>query len=694
MDIFIPALWIASGINLFAGTQFIAISLLRRYERVYQAFGILCLLLSVYLVFSAQWYGAASVESAGRIVRAQMAIACLVYPVFVWFLGLYTGHQSFYKVLAVFSVIYGVLFIVNIDSPYSFLIHDLETAPPIVLPWGETVSNFKMNVSRLAWLHYLSNYSIFLWSFIVCLSLWKRGEKPRAISISVYLFLQMLVIFHAQLVDNLNLESVYLGELVFLILVVHVTFTLIWELRGRSRALEKSIEDLRMETEQREKYQKELSYLAHHDHLTSLPNRHALTTQLDSVLVNCSNTNSSAAMLLIDLDHFKNINDSLGHDLGDELLQMVARRLDGLIPATSRPIRLGGDEFAVFCSGLSREQNEAQSVAIEMARRVRKVITKPYRIAEHELVVGASIGISIFDETLPYLSDIMKRADMALYKAKSVGRNSIEVFAPSLKKVADQRLVIDKGMRLAIENGDIELYFQPQVDTNDRLVGAEVLSRWRHPDYGEIAPAQFIKVAEETGLIHSLGDYVLLRACQYLVTWDASLPQSPANISINVSPWQLDNPGFTKRMMDIIEETGVDTSRIILEITESTFMRDIASVSAKLKELSEAGITFSIDDFGTGYSTLALLKDLAIHELKIDKSFVHGMSHEHNKKLIETIVAIARLMDLRIVAEGVETNAQQKVLISLGCDIFQGFLFGRPLPKSRFVSWMESRRTV
>ena len=329
MNLLVPGIWIASGISLFAGLQFGIFGLLRRQERVYLAFGVLCLLISAYMMFSAQWYRAEGVEEIGALARYEMGLACLIYPVFVWFLALYTRQESFGRFLGAIAAVYGLLFVVNLASPYSFLYDGILPGDPIVLPWGEVVSHFALSTSRLAWLHYAATYSLFVWSLYRCVSLWRQKTTPRAVSITAYITIQILVIVHAQLIDNLNIRSVYFSEFPFLLLVLLVAGTLVMELRARSEALEESVGELHAETARRQEYQDRLAHLAHHDALTGLPNRRELPRQLEQVRETCSAGGTWAAMLLIDLDHFKTINDSLGHDLGDRLLQQVARRLVG-----------------------------------------------------------------------------------------------------------------------------------------------------------------------------------------------------------------------------------------------------------------------------------------------------------------------------------------------------------------------------
>ncbi|MGD8926527.1 MAG: hypothetical protein PVG20_06740, partial [Thioalkalispiraceae bacterium] len=275
MEIFVPSILVGSGISLFAGLQFCLFGLTRRQERVFLAFGILCLLLGFYMLLSAQWYSATTIEEISAIAKYEMGLICLIYPAFIWFLGLYSHQQSFKKVLLILGSVFTLLFIINIWSEHSFLYSSIILEQSIILPWGEVVSDFKTKVAPIAWVYYLATYSVFTWSVYCCFVLWRKRHKARALSIAIYLSLQILAILHAELIDNLNLKSVYLGEFVFLILVIMITTTLAKELRVRSNALEKSLDSLRQETAQRKVYENKLEYIAHHDYLTNLPNRRA-----------------------------------------------------------------------------------------------------------------------------------------------------------------------------------------------------------------------------------------------------------------------------------------------------------------------------------------------------------------------------------------------------------------------------------
>jgi diguanylate cyclase (GGDEF)-like protein len=688
MTVFVPALWIAAGISLFAGIHFLFTGLARRQERAFFAFGLLCLLLTAYMVSSALWYKAASVEEVARIARVEMALICLIYPTFVWFLELYSEFRRVLVPVLVTALPFGALLVVNLWSPLSFLYSGISPTDPIILPWGERLSAFSLRTSAYAPFYYAATYGVFAWAIYRCLVLWRRGQRGKAWPVMAYLLIQFATVVHGELIDNLQLSSVYLGEFAFLALVVLMSRALGLELRQRTLALETSLTELHAETERRREVEARLRHMAYHDHLTDLPNRRKLLEYLEEAQSRSRESGRHGALLLIDLDRFKTINDSLGHEIGDALLQAIAEQLRAALPHGGRPTRLGGDEFAVVLDGLDPGRNEAESQALRVAHTLVERINQPFAIGDHELVVGASIGVALFpgDEDV-----IMRQADMALYRAKAAGGSSVQLFAPRMQSEVDERLSLEKGLRAALDHGELALHFQPQVDAAGRMIGAEALLRWQHPQRGAISPTHFIPIAEETGLIHPIGDYVLSAACERLRAWRQDGVPRSSRLAINVSPWQLDSTEFIEKIKSVGSQSGIDASRLTLEITESSFLDDIDSVAGRLHTLTEAGVELSIDDFGTGYSSLAWLKKLPLHELKIDRLFVRDMDAEHNGKLVETIIAIARHMGLRVIAEGVETDSQYNTLADMGCQAFQGYLIAPPLDAVAFGNWMKAQ---
>ncbi|MGH8547170.1 MAG: EAL domain-containing protein [Methylococcales bacterium] len=430
--------------------------------------------------------------------------------------------------------------------------------------------------------------------------------------------------------------------------------------------------------------------LAYQDGLTGLANRHSLQEHLGQSLEEARRSGRQGAMLLIDLDHFKTINDALGHNVGDEVLCAVALRLSGTVGEQGFPARLGGDEFVVVMENLPPDEVEAAVAADAMAREIGASLVAPIILGERVFNVGVSIGVALFQNGNITVQDILRRADMALYRSKQLGRGNIQFFLPSLslQAVADQRLRLERGLRTALANNQLELYFQPQVTVEGRVFGAETLLRWRHPELGVVSPSRFIPVAEETGLIHSIGEWVLRRACDRLAAWSRADTRFSGHLTVNLSPWQFARPDIVQSIRGLIAEQGVNPERLVLEVTESALLYDVHETIEKFTALRSAGFKVSLDDFGTGYSSLAYLKDLPLDILKIDKAFVDVVGTGQKYPVVDTIITLGRNMNLTVIAEGVETAAQLDLLVNSGCDGFQGYLFCRPLPEDEFLRWL------
>lgn len=444
---------------------------------------------------------------------------------------------------------------------------------------------------------------------------------------------------------------------------------------GRAAA---ELERMRAETQIRR--------MAYQDSLTGLGNRTALQARLEQIQRESDDPN---AMLLIDLDHFKTINDALGHTVGDEVLCAVARRLSGTANARRYVARLGGDEFGVLLQDLPQDEAEAAAAAEAAAREISRSLTHLVLDGERVFNVGISIGVALFKRGTFTASDILRHADMALYQAKKRGRGNIQFFVPELQAAADERLHLEHGLRNALENRELELYFQPQVTAAGEGFGAEALLRWRHPELGLVAPTTFIPIAEESGLIHPMGKWVLRTTCERLAAWSRAGTPFSGHLSMNLSPWQLTRPDFVQQVLAVTTEAGIDPRRLVLEVTESALMYDLEDTIKKLADLRAAGFRISLDDFGTGYSSLAYLKDLPLDILKIDKTFIDELSAGQKHPTIDAIMTLGRNMGLRVIAEGVESTTQRDLLIASGCTGFQGYFFFHPMPEEAFVNWFN-----
>lgn len=431
--------------------------------------------------------------------------------------------------------------------------------------------------------------------------------------------------------------------------------------------------------------------MAYKDYLTGLANRAALHDYVTTVLENTKSDNEFGAMLLIDLDHFKTINDALSHDVGDKVLKLVASRLSEVAKNKAYVARIGGDEFAAVLDGMpGMTEQEYKSYTHKLADEMVLELSKPIHLDKRILYIGASIGVVLFPWQAGNELDVMRRADMALYCAKNSGRGNVQFFESSLQAKADERLQIERWLRNAVENKELEVYYQPQLDISGQVVGAEALLRWHHPRLGCLRPDRFIAIAEETGLIHSIGNWALQDVCHQLQTWRHQGFDFNSHIAVNVSAWQFANPRFVQQVMETMAQYHINSSQIVLELTESALLYDVQESIDKLDKLRKAGIRIALDDFGTGYSSLAYLKDMAMDILKIDKAFIHELTSNIPHPLAETIIAMGQHMNLEVVAEGVETDEQRSILISHGCETFQGYLFATPMARSDFESWYRS----
>jgi len=420
------------------------------------------------------------------------------------------------------------------------------------------------------------------------------------------------------------------------------------------------------------------------DFLTGLPNRRMLLDHLRQALAASKRSGHKGALLFVDLDHFKMLNDTLGHHVGDLFLQEMARRLTRLTRQTDTVARLGGDEFVVLLPNLSERAETAANQAEKVAEKILAGIDQPLRLQGRECRSSCSIGIALFGEAGDNINEILQQGDIAMYQAKAAGRKTIRFFAPSLQEAVNARVALEEDLRYAIKTGAFALYYQPQV-SEGVITGAEALLRWNSPKHGFIPPQKFIPLAEETGLILPLGDWVLESACQQIADWAAAPQTAHLRIAVNISAKQLLNPAFTENVLTILRRTGANADNLELELTESTFVDKVEEAIARMTELKSYGLRFSLDDFGTGYSSLSYLRRLPLDQLKIDKAFVRDLLRDKSSSAIaQSIITLSKALGLSVIAEGVETEEQREFLARLGCPAFQGFLFSEPLPLEEF----------
>ncbi len=432
----------------------------------------------------------------------------------------------------------------------------------------------------------------------------------------------------------------------------------------------------------------EIRNLAFFDPLTGLPNRRRLFDRLSRELGPSNRNGNLCALLFIDLDDFKNLNDTLGHQIGDLLLQEVARRLTASVRTTDIVARLGGDEFVVALDDLGNHPDSAAAQAETVADKIRDIVRQPYRLEGHVCLSACSIGITVFGDRQASANKILQQADIAMYQAKAAGRNTVRFFAPALQIAANARAALEQELRTAIKAGQFLLYFQPQLDRGV-VVGAEALVRWNHPDRGILAPGEFIPLAEETGLILPLGDWVLEAACAQIAAWARNPVTASIKIAANISARQFRQSDFVERVLASLNRAGCNPENLKLELTESMLVDSIDEIIAKMMELKAHGLAFSLDDFGTGYASLSYLKRLPLEQLKIDRSFVHDILDDASSAAIaQAVISLGNAIGLSVLAEGVETEQQRDLLDRLGCHAYQGFLFSRPVPAEMFVRFL------
>ena len=436
--------------------------------------------------------------------------------------------------------------------------------------------------------------------------------------------------------------------------------------------------------------EEQIESLSFSDLLTGLPNRRMLIIALQQAMIAGERERRQGALLLVDLDNFRNLNDALGHEMGDRLLQQFAARLSACLREGETVSRLGGDEFVVLLEQLDQNPLEAAMDAEMAGNKILAALRHPYELDGVEISCGASIGIALFGEQHEDTVEPLKRAELAMYEAKAHGRNTLRFFDPRMQASVNSRIAMEAGLREAIEKNHFLLHYQAQVTEQGQITGVEALLRWSDPKRGMVSPAEFIPLAEETGLILPIGNWVLETACRQLALWAKEPAMAHLTVAVNVSAKQFHQRDFVDQVLSALGRTGAKPDRLKLEMTESLLLAHVEDVIAKMNALKGGGVTFSLDDFGTGYSSLSYLKRLPLDQLKIDQGFVREILSDPNDAAIaRMVIALADSMGLSVIAEGVETEAQRDFLSALGCHHYQGYLFSRPLPIQEFEAFVE-----
>lgn len=450
---------------------------------------------------------------------------------------------------------------------------------------------------------------------------------------------------------------------------------------------------IRADITSRKEAEAQTQHMALHDALTGLPNRRLMNDRLIATIQRKERYPSFGAVLLMDLDHFKEVNDTLGHALGDELLRKIAQRLTQCVRKVDTVARLGGDEFVIILDRVGTDMDAAIANTKCIGEKIRTALAEPYQLGIHQLNVTPSLGIVLFDSYDDDSEELIKQADIALYSAKEAGRNQLCFFEMALQEETNQRALVLQELRKVLERDELRLFYQPVVDDQQNILGFEALVRWFHSEHGSISPIDFIPLAEQSGLIIPIGAWILETACWQLAQWSTDPERQNLTMAVNVSARQFNQAGFAEQVQEILTRTGARADRLRLELTESMLHDNIESTIVKMETLRKLGIRFSLDDFGTGYSSLSYLKLLPLNQLKIDKSFVDDIFDDPSHAAIaRTIMALGNSLDLNVVAEGVETQQQLDWLLENGCQSFQGYFFSHPLPIAEIETLLRAKQ--
>ena len=688
----VPAYFVCAGILLYTATISVIMGLHRRIEPLNIAFAANCIFSAVVTLGLASYYLATTVTGGLEAMRWATTGSIFFVVSMLAFVALYTEAPDMKQVYAVCATVAVVFLTANFVLPYGVRFSRVDSFSWLHLPWGESL--FRLHGTLGAWNITLRvvALAVVVWSVWRLLAQYRRGRRRDALVLASYMLVLFGVSIQGGAIDRGWSDNFYYTPFALVGLALLMGVNLIMRLREQQVVLAETAAGLRRENEARREAESRIRERAFTDGLTGLPNRAFVQERLANQ-IDLGALGAHGAVLLCDLDHFKVINDALSHELGDEILKAVASRLAEVARAEATAARMDGNAFMLILEDLQPDEARARARVEELAAEVARALAHPIELGEHSIALSASTGLATFPARATTAAEVIGHADLALQRAKKRGRSNIQAFEPAFSRQAAERFQVVDGLRRALGTPELALHFQPQVALDGGLAGAEALLRWTSPSMGRVPPSTFIPIAEETGLIHALGEWSLRAGCECLARWKEEKRSFRGHLSINVSPWQLARPEFVDRLADIVEASEVEADHLTLEITESAILFDVTETVAKLRQIRSLGVRIALDDFGTGYSSLALLKDLPLDEIKIDQSFVRDIEDGANKHLVRVVVAIGAELGMQVVAEGVETPQARDALVSLGCTCFQGYLFARPMPPAAFEEWLQGQES-
>ena len=661
---------------------------------MYGYFALVCLAMSISAAFTALSVHAQSVAEIMSLLHWRSAVIILTPSLMIRVVAEYSGKPAPLYIsrtsdfTALLSELCNWLFPESVFFPTATL--------PITytMPWGEVLSQANAKAGFMLYLSWVTVINFIAWAFWRCIGLYKSGQRWLA-AVLGFSFIFTLGVLSIRLLTYI-ITGVLIPpftELCIFGLIIPISIALGVQIQKQALNLSETIQQLNKEIDLREKTKNQLWQLAYIDELTGLPNRRHFISQLQkSLALNTASAEFASVVILVDLDRFTLINDTLGHDVGDNVLKAIAVRLQkNCLKEQAFIARMFGDEFAILLDFAIN--NETSKHTNALAEKISHSLTIPLICGEHKLFMTATLGIASLSESNGDWCNVMRQADMALHAAKSTGKH-IQNFAPGMQSQIDELHTISNNLRQAINNQELLLNFQPLLTTQMHCQGAEVLLRWLHPELGLISPNTFIPIAEETGLIYEIGDWVIKTACAHLLAWEASGHPFSGHLSLNISPWQFNRPDFVEHLHCMISKYDLSPRKFVIEITESALLSDLATAKSNLLKLKSLGFQVSLDDFGTGYSSLSYLRNLAFDELKIDKSFVSALQADSSDPLIESIIHIGKQLSMRLVAEGVESEVQRQSLTRMGFSgLLQGYLISRPLNEADFLVWLKEHKS-